>query len=206
MRRILLLGLVLFVLNMEAKAQLFGRDWNDGCYYTIKNHKVTGLISWTPPTGSIFSSNGDHIFFKADSNSKKIKISSDTLTAFVMGKDSFAVSHFADLANKPFLRVMIDRPIKLYFSGTTRQSSMGGVSGVPIGIGFGGGVKTTYYYGPNPNNITELDRKSFIDIMTKIMADKADVVEAIKNKTFKFGAIDELITYYKTGKKTQEEN
>jgi hypothetical protein len=71
--------------------------------------------------------------------------------------------------------------------------------GVGVGTSVGGGVKTTYYYGISPDKVTKLEKKQFIEVMSIILADKPDVVAKIKDKTFRYGDMDDLINYYKTG-------
>jgi hypothetical protein len=59
--------------------------------------------------------------------------------------------------------------------------------------------RDTYLFGTEPNNLTELTRSIFPDIMPLIMADKPEIVKAINKKEFKYGQLVELINYYKTG-------
>lgn len=187
------------------KAQLFGSEkWINGKYYSRDGKVVNGLISYkTQEKGILGSAGSSFIFYKTDKSSKKIKITPDSLKAFVIGPDSFVVSHFDELKKIPFLQVMVDGPLKLYFSTISTPSvstmAMNGNGTFTSSRGFYGSDKTTYYYGETPDQITELDRKSFIDVMSKVMADKPAVVNEIKNKKYKFSLIYDLIEYYKTG-------
>jgi len=58
----------------------------------------------------------------------------------------------------------------------------------------------TYYYGTDPDNLTKLTHKEFMDVMSKIMADKPEIVSKIQDKTYRYSDMKELLIYYKTGK------
>jgi hypothetical protein len=206
--RTILLVLCILSVTFSAKAQLFGRDWSEGSYYDLSGKKITGLISWSVPSKSIFSGPGDNIFFKPNKEGKKVKIPSTQLTAFVMENDSFVISHHQDLAKAPFLAVMLNSAVKLYLSSTARASApmmvgnpamMGTAMMYTAGFAFSGN-KNVYYYGSDADALTKLEKKQFIEVMSKIMADKPEVVAKIQDKTFKYSKIEKLLDYYKTGK------
>lgn len=210
MRTILLILFVLVLANTAAKSQiLFGKDWKQGWYYDLEGKKVTGLLYWAPPIQGLFKPKGDHILFKKDKKDDRSQISTDSLKSFVIGADTFVISHFPDFEKKPILQVMIAKQqLKLYFLKTKSQSytssgfGANGMHTAPMTYG-GGGTNTSYYYGPDPEHVTELTRKTFIDVMSELMADKPEVVKSIKTKYFKFGDIDDLLTYYNTGVKVE---
>lgn len=222
MRQFLLLLFVLFVINKETKAQiLFDKDWREGCYYDLQGNKISGLIYSEPASPSLLKGRGDHILYKKEKGADRKKILSDSIRSYVIGVDSFVVSHFDDLAKKPFLQVIIDGPLKLYFSTIARPNTPVPTGGMysssttiktpngpvnipssnyrpgPVNPFSSSYTVTSYYYGTGPDEVTELDRKSFIDVMSRMMADKPQVVELIKNKTFRYGDMDNLIEYYR---------
>ncbi|MDT3405514.1 hypothetical protein [Mucilaginibacter terrae] len=191
--RTILLALCILGVTLTSHAQsLFGKTWIDGYYYDLTGKKVTGLISWSAPQKSLFSTEGDRIFFKEKEDAQKVKLLSKQISGFVMDKDSFVVSKHIDLKDFSFLSVVLNTPTKLYLSTIAYSAitSNGMVSG---------GVLKNYYYGPDPDNITKITRKNYIDVLSQLMADKPDVVAKIKDKKFRFGRIDDLVEYYQTG-------
>jgi hypothetical protein len=61
-------------------------------------------------------------------------------------------------------------------------------------------TKEKYYYGNNPDNLTELTRKDFMNVMSRVMADKPEVVAKIQKKDYRYGDMKDLLVYYYTGK------
>lgn len=56
---------------------------------------------------------------------------------------------------------------------------------------------TDYFYGTDPDQIYSLNRKNFIEAMVKIMEGYPDIVTLVKNKTYRYRNMKELLTYYK---------
>jgi hypothetical protein len=169
-------------------------EWNPGYYYDLQNNKIIGEIKWSAPNRSPFKGAGDNIAFRINMDEKKQKISTTQLKSFVIGIDSFVVSHNKDLELYPVLFVLIDRPTKLYVRLRTNNTYMGGFNG---GAGsFYTGLDQTYYYGADPNNIIELDSDNFIKVMSDIMSDRPDLVTQIQNKKFKKGSLQKLLDQY----------
>ena len=207
---------VLFILlnALPSHAQLFGKKWADGKLYHVSGEVFTGQIYWTPPQKSSYNQTGDGILYRRDKSEEEIPIPASKIVSFTMGADSFVVSHDVNLTNTPFLIVMLNTPTKIYKSSTHKQGvpmmlGTGGGSGpVSLGIGLGtmvgGGTRKTYYYGANADNLTKLEKKQFMEVMSNVMADKPEVVAKIKDKTFKYGDLEELLEYYKTGKMDQK--
>jgi len=217
MRKILLLLCILSI-TICAKAQLFGKSWKEGAYYDFTGVKHLGLVSWTPPQLSLTKGKGDKIYFKKDKKSNDAEIKSADLASFTMKIndetiDSFIVSKNEKFEKAPFLKVEIANGLKLYSWITEQHSSrmtMGGPGGIttPDGIPllsvdrtttganlFGG--KTTYFFGNDPENVTELNRKNFVETMSQIMANKPEAVARIKNKKLRYGDMDDLLYFYR---------
>jgi len=124
-----------------------------------------------------------------------------------------------------FLWVSVDASTKLYtiYGSDRGRGGRGGgggprvSTGLGIGGGFGGGLgmgislgsglfggggggggsaHNTYYYGADVNNIAEVTKQNFVDIMTDVLADEPEVVQQIKDKKYKFGDMDALIKHY----------
>ena len=194
MRTFLLLMCILSV-TFSAKAQLFGRDWSEGRVYDLSNKRFNGFVAWTPPEPTFSNKPGDKLYFKETKKKTEIEVPSSKIRAFVMGTDSFVVSHHPELAQAPFLAVKIDKAMKLFTSRSGRTSA-------PVSSGMGTGVsfhssKIVYYYGADADMITRLDKGNFIEVMSRIMSDKPEVVAKIKDKTYKYGDMLELLTFYR---------
>jgi hypothetical protein len=203
MRKILLLLCILSI-TISAKAQFFSRNWTEGIYYDSVGVKHTGLIAWEAPKSSIFSGKLDYIRFKPKKNVDGAKIYSKDFKSFVMGEDSFVVSKNILLEKNPFLKVLVNNAdtTRLYAYLIAKEVKVGGIAG-SVGMfttGLGLSLKyfsSTYYFGSNPNNLTKLDKKNFIETMSKIMADKPEAVARIKNKKLRYGDMEDLLYFYR---------
>jgi hypothetical protein len=203
MRKILLLLCILSI-TITAKAQFFSRNWTEGAYYDSVGIKHGGLIAWEAPTSAIYLGRLDYIRFKPKKDADGAKIYARGFKSFVMGEDSFVVSKSALLAKNPFLKVLVSNndTTKLYAYLVAKQIPVGGIAGsfgmLTAGLGFSlKYFSSTYYYGTNPDNLTKLDKKQFIEVMTRIMADKPEAVTRIKNKKLRYGDMDDLLYFYR---------
>jgi hypothetical protein len=188
MREILPMLCILSI-TIGAKAQLFGKHWEPGSYYDLQGIKHTGLVSWSPPQKSLFSSNGDCIFYEVEQYASVLKVKSGDLKSFTCGADSFVVTHDERFSWKPFLNVFIDvnDSLKLYRSMETRSSpgvgfGVGGMGAVAMSVGASYRYSSKiYYYGPNPDHVIKIDKKNFVEVTSKILADKPEIVDKIKS-------------------------
>jgi hypothetical protein len=204
MRKILLL-LCILTITISAKAQLFSRNWIKGAYYNIKGQKISGFVSWYPPKGS--NKKTVYIYFKQAKDSPETKISTDNISAFITDKDddgmidSFTISRNPLFEHKPVVQVISSKnDLKLYESDISAQMAQATGAGPSMGsTGFQSIMvaQATYYYGPNIDNLTVLDKNNFMEIMPKIMADKPEAVARIKNKKLRFKNINDLFYFYK---------
>jgi hypothetical protein len=196
-----LLVLGILGVTLSAKAQLF-KKYRPGCYYDSTGVKHEGFISKQDPYRSLFRGNGDHIFFKTVKDTSSQKIYTDQLTSVVIKKDtattdSFVVSHTADLEKYPFLKVLVSGRLNVYSSTIQSSTYAGGFRGAP-GMEFYSS-DVTYYYGPDPNHLTQIRRRNFIEAMSTVMSDKPLIVDKIKSKYFRYGDMIELAGAYRTG-------
>nr|WP_067059071.1 hypothetical protein [Mucilaginibacter sp. L294] len=206
MRKVVLL-IIIIVSTFAAKAQP-QRKWFEGTLYHTSGEIFDGLISWAPPHKGEYE-DGDRILYCADEKSEVFPIPYYKIKSFVMGEDSFVVSRNVLLKNSPFMIVSVDNPTKLFAVKTAKNGfpliiNTGGFTGnvgmgVGVGTTIGGGTRTTYYYGPTQDKVIKLEKKQFIEVMSNIMADKPEVVAKIKDKTFRYGDMEDLLTYYRTG-------
>ena len=196
MRTILFFVCILSV-TFSAKAQMFGRDWVEGRVYDLNNKKFNGFIAWTPPEADSWGKPGDKLYFKDDKKKNEIEVRSTKIRSFVMGADSFVVSHSPLMATTPFAAILLNNAIKLFAAYTTRSSAGGGMGMLPIGLSFTKS-KRIYYYGTDQDLLTKLEKSNFIEIMSTIMSDKPDVVAKIKDKTYKYGDMQKLLDFYRS--------
>jgi hypothetical protein len=204
MRKILLL-LCIINITISANAQFtIGKKWKEGLYYDLNGVKHSGFISWKAPQTSFLKAKGDHIYYKPEKKADKIEIISDKLQSFVFGKDSFIVSKNKLFEKKPFLKVILNNTTTKLYSSLVTNSSSPSMTMTPSGnmAMSGAGFQytgTEYYFGSDPDNVTELDKKNFIEAMSNIMADKPETVERIKNKKLGYNNMSDLFYFYEYG-------
>lgn len=120
-----------------------------------------------------------------------------------------------------------DPDMKLYmFQGATGNGGGGGGIRPEVGVGagtgfggyggggFGGGIdggiaipiggggrgrsnKVIYYYGPNTAQMKPLTESIFVDIMSQMMGDDPDIVDALHQNKYNLGNINKLIADYR---------
>ncbi|HEX8022797.1 hypothetical protein [Mucilaginibacter sp.] len=189
---ILLLLCAAFI-NAGAQQNNVLNHWNPGSYYDLQNNKIIGFIRWNVPDRSLFKGAGDDFMYRVTANGDKQKIKTAQFRAFVIGIDSFVVSHNKDLELFPILLVLIDKPTKLYVRLRNNQTAGGFGGPVPM---FYSNLNRTYYYGPDPDNVTELDRQHFIAVMSDMVRDKPALVEKIKNKEYRKADMEDILDEY----------
>ncbi|WP_345951486.1 hypothetical protein ABDD95_08630 [Mucilaginibacter sp. PAMB04274] len=205
------------LLNLSA----FAQKWQPGYFFDTKGNKVPGLIQ-IGQTGKGPIKNEGFIIYKDNPKANEIKLSASDIKYYVAGKDSFIVAHPPSYETWPkaeldFVRVELDEPLKLYvyqggssgggfklspsFSGGFGTGGYGG-GGVGISLGGGGGnggysTRITYYFGASVGEMSQVTPMNFVDVMSDIMGDEPQVVEAIQKGKFSINKMDNLIKYYK---------
>jgi hypothetical protein len=187
-------------MNAGAQQNYVLNHWNPGSYYDLRNNKITGFVRWNVPSRSLFKSAGDDFQYRVTADGDKQKIKTAQFRAFVIGIDSFVVSHHKDLELFPILLVLIDKPTKLYVRLRYNQTAGGFGGPVPT---FYSNLDRTYYYGPDPDNVTELDRQHFIAVMSDMVRDKPALAEKIKNKEYRKGDMEDILDEYYFERNTQ---
>lgn len=193
MRFFLLFALVFN--SVFVKAQLFNK-FEQGYYYDVNDHKITGKIAKDASARNAFTSK-NYILFKTDTAS--VRISPDMMKSFVVGLDSFTVSHGSEAQ---FYEVIIDGPSKI-FSVSSFSSSPGmmvplAAGGMGMSVGVGGGVSksTNYFYGPDVDHLLKMTRKNYVEAMSLAVADEAATVGLINDKIFHYGDVRDLAVFY----------
>jgi hypothetical protein len=211
---------ILLGLTLSASAA-FAQKWQPGYFYDIKGNKVPGLIQ-SKPGGKGPVKNEGFIIYKDNPKANEIKLSASDIRYFVAGKDSFIVAHPPAYEVWPkgdldFVKVELDEPLKLYayggssgggggfrvspsFSGGIGTGGYGG-GGIGINLGSGGNgggsSRVTYYFGTGVGDMSQVTPMSFVDVMTDIMADEPQAVEAIQKGKFNINKMEGLLNYYR---------
>lgn len=190
-------ALVLFTsaITLNASAQ-----WKKGSYYDLNNARHAGLIK----------ADEQHLLYKPSKKADELKLTAADMNAFVIEKDSFRVSHAPVFGQPVFVQVLTNGPTKIYVARPrpkkfSRGSIIGGLLGGDTGAEIGGHADALrsyhgYYYGQDENSLATITMQNFEEITASIMADKPKVTAKIKDKTFRYGDMDELIVFYNTGK------
>jgi len=196
--------LMLFLTAQSSFAQILGRKYSQGTYYTIDGQKREGLIAYDFSPPSIFSSSPDNkLFFKADSNAKREKIKASTMKSFIVtNKDTARVDSFVIVKKLErsrikydfdFIQVIFDRgPIKLYNYRLQRQTGAG-INGFGLAVIY---YDNYYFFGENADDAVEMKRKNFKDVMSKMLADDPEIVNLIQNEKYSIGDMHEMLKAY----------
>lgn len=191
----------------SVKAQLFGvipiNHFEKGYYYDLKDQKILGKIAKDASSRNVFADD-NYILFKADTATDRIKLTPKMIKSFVIGTDSFTVSH-GDTAQ--FFRVLINHPtLKLFsVSGFNGSIGVGAATGGGVGAVSGGSIskQTSYFYGPDADHISTMGRSNFFEVMSQLMADEPIIVQQIKDKVYRPSNINDLLAYYNNVKQRE---
>jgi hypothetical protein len=202
---------------------LHAQKWQPGYFFDVKGNKVPGLIQ-TNPSGKGPIKNEGFIVYKDNAKANEIKLSAGEIKYFVAGQDSFIVAHPPSYETWPkadldFVKVELDEPLKLYtYNGSSGKGGggfklapsfsggfgTGGYGGGGVGISLGSGGNSggyargaTYYFGTSVGDMSQVTPMNFVDVMTDIMADEPQVVEAIQQGKFSLNKMSNLLTYYR---------
>jgi len=218
MQKRLLIFLTFLLIVISANAQ----KWQNGSFYDVKGSKVPGQIRLYP-SGKPPIKDEAFIEYREDTKSAAIKLSASDLRSFTVAQDSFVVAANGGWSNYEldFVRVALNTPLRLFQAngGGGGDSGFGISPGVGVGVGGGtgglgggvgggisipigghgggGGKGAIYFYGTNTANMKPISNQGFIDIMTEVMADEPEAVEAIKSNKYNLGNIEKLIAYFK---------
>jgi hypothetical protein len=197
-------SLLLLVTSSVSAQNQADKKWFDGRYYDLKGNKSNGLIA--SHTG------GDYIWFKKSDKDVEVKIKAVDISSFVAANDSFVVSHAVMMKQSPFLEVIIDEPVKLYQLKQLTDQSI--VIMVPAAGNTPAQMTTVmqvgseekllsinYFYGRDPDNLTQLKRSHFGDAIAQILAAKPALLDEVKYQQFEYKDIDQVIDYYNWAKR-----
>jgi len=200
MRTIFLLLCILSV-TVATRAQSKNFDkFIPGSFTDTANRTRTGLISWTLADENVFGKGGC-ISYKENKDADFVYISTEWMKSFTMGADTFMITRAKGFGRNPIIKVEINNTEKLYYY-LPYTSSRYARSFNNMPTYFKSGIDLSYYTfyaGPNAENLTHITKENFVEILSKIMADKPEVVARIADKTFDYKHMNDLVTYYKTG-------
>ncbi len=117
------------------------------------------------------------------------------IKSFVVGTDSFVVNSEAE---PKFIHVVLDGPVKIY-AYYLESSQTVGLGGIMTAVG--PNAKGFYSYGTDLTNVTPITRKNYAKFMIERLADEPQVVELIKDKTYTYHEIWDMVDTYKKLKK-----
>jgi hypothetical protein len=196
MRRIIFI-LTFLCVTVCANAQvvpltpLFLKDgWSTGYYYDKSGKKVDGILKDYIPMAGLFKEHYDYFYFKATDTSRKTKIQARDINSFVVGVDTFTISHADQLIGKPFLQVMMNESVKLYASDIRHTMP------VANGMAYVRYVDTAYYYGSDPDNITLIRNRNLKAAMKILLSNYPELLKKIQNGEFGFDDIESIVNYY----------
>ncbi|TWI96338.1 hypothetical protein JN11_04072 [Mucilaginibacter frigoritolerans] len=133
------------LIAISAQAQ----KWQLGHFTDSKGNTSAGFIRIDESARGPVKNEG-FIEYKQDKKAKEVKISASGLQSFVMGRDSFVVTHapqgqFWPRYELDFVKIVLDDDLKLYATYSEHSAEHyagGGGSGFSIGIGGGTGFGT----------------------------------------------------------------
>jgi hypothetical protein len=202
MRTIFLLLCILSVTVVtNAQSKRFDK-FVTGSFTDTANRTRTGLISWTLADQNMFGKGGC-ISYKENKDADFVYISTAWMKSFTMEADTFLVIKDKAFKLNPIIKLVINNnPEKLYsYLPYTSSGSGGGINGMPsyyrsaIDLNY-----SVFYSGTDAEHLTRITKENFVEMLSKIVADKPNVIACINDKTFDHKHISELVKYYKTGK------
>lgn len=179
--------LLLFILSstFTAKAQIDGK-FMQGSYTDTLGNRYTGLIKLTVAVGGTLFSPKTHLTYKVNKAGSEKEIAIYEAKNFTMVADSFVISRNPGLQKVPVLMVMLDTPVKIYFSRFLAHGNF-----------LFSTKQNIYLIGEDPDRLAEITRKNFKEIMSHIMADKPQILANIQNEIYRYGDLDDMIKTYK---------
>jgi hypothetical protein len=223
----LIIFLFICLFKVESKAQHI-RKYQAGCYYDTAGIKHTGLIDFG--VGVAVSTYNKLNFKTNDSASnQKIPISviksviiqgasrRDTIFVYTeMDTTRFErTQYFGQLCiSTPNMRIYSRQLLKSQNNGAWSMGTPGYNMKTPGGTVHIAGAPSTYFgsYGSSEYSVTqymyEIDgsltvpiyRSNYKEVLSKAFADDPELVAKIKNKSLKFGDIEEIMSLYQDHK------
>ncbi|SER44051.1 hypothetical protein [Pedobacter rhizosphaerae] len=203
-----------------AQAQLFTTPFFKGAYYDLQGIKHTGLLYFTPISATLR--------FKEKEEDKVQKIDIALLQSIVVNgsKDSLVVLSYEGKVERKYLgKLIATSPVRKFFC---KYEPVGGGSpmmsiGATANPGARGsspsfsntytwssrnyyGLKTVYMY-EEGNSTYELKRGNYVEILSRDLSDKPELVKLIADKKLRYGDLGSIFERYmgvaepQTGKK-----
>ncbi|AYL96035.1 hypothetical protein [Mucilaginibacter celer] len=208
MRTIFLLLCILSVtVTAHSQSKRFDK-FVPGSFVDTTNKVYTGYVSWTLADQNIFGKGkGGCISYKENKDADFVYVSTNFMKSFTMEADTFMVIKNKDFKLNPIIKIVLSKnPEKLYSylpytPGGNYGNPTAAMNGLP-GYSFAGGIDLNYsvfYTGPDAEHLTRVTKENFAELLSKVMADKPEVLARISNQTFDHKHIGDLVKYYKTG-------
>jgi len=170
-------------------------SYESGYYYTHSGEKFSGFIKWEC-SGWSREIGANYILFKSAAGEKKVRLTTNDIKAFVIGKDSFAIikSIVRGIAkyDKDFARVVSTGSLTLY--SHCEETKAGGYTST--------GIECFYFIRKN-DSLYRLKRKDFQDSVEFLFGDNKVIMNQINNGSLTFDNIEQIVAEYNTWKVNQ---
>lgn len=173
-------------------------QFKEGYYYKKDGTKISGFIKFNFG-GDIFSDKSDghcSASFKSNKKGKKVKLTTNDICCFVIGKDSFAIIKNFRLNAfvyypQDFAKVLESGKINLYLYYSIVQT--GGQYG---GVSTGGVSTVTDWVIEKDGKADKLTKKKFKQLMPLYLQDYPDLLQKINNGELSYKASEKIIRMY----------
>lgn len=167
-------------------------DYEKGYCYSHTGEKFSGLIKWEC-SGYPGKSGVNFIFMKSAPDEKKIKLTTNEIKAFVIGKDSFDIvklfySLDANGYNKDFARVVEAGNLTLY-SHCREIKSYASYGAASTGI-------ECFYYIKKDDTLSILKRIDFKHEADFLFGDDKELMNKITKKELGFQNLEQIVAEY----------
>jgi len=203
-----LLTILFIVFAIPSFAQIFGKNYNPGTYYTQDGQKHIGYLAMNFDEPGLFSSSDKILYFKTSMDAKREKIKASTIMGFVVANkdtartDSFVSVHPTNSRikfNCDFIQVICDNGVVKLYNYRIPRKYAGAFGAIGAFVTYNDNY---YFYGANADTAVEMERKDFIDVMSKMLADDPEIVAKIQSKDYTMGDMHRMLKLYYTHKLT----
>jgi hypothetical protein len=180
--------------SVDKRGEGYYYQFKAGYYIDSTGNHIPGLLRFQYG-GNLFTDKrkGDcRLVFKADSNIKSVKFTSQEIKGFVRDIDSFAVVQNFSINGfvhypQDFARVIVGGPISLY-EYLAINSSGGGLNS--------GTFTESYLIVSKDGKVFVIKHGNFKKIMEEFTADDPELSEMIKTKDLKYKNLREIVQRY----------
>jgi len=175
-------------------------SYEQGYYYSVSGEKVSGLIRWQC-SGYSRETGANYILFKPATGEKKIRLTTKEVKAFIIGKDSFAITESIVRSgmtqyDKDFSRVVVTGALTLYSHCQETHAGGGSYGMTSTGI-------ECFYFIRKEGVLYRLKRKDFKDNISFLFGDDKILMNEINNGVLSFDNLEQIVAEYNERKAKQ---